>query len=167
MQRLSDVYTDIVVEDLGLKALLLAWAFVLRSGAGHARQAQRGFGDGSHAGAQGAGGLGVRHPSFLLGKDGPVLQAQSAAAEVAHRTVSAHSWGGKISSDDPCAGLSGPALDKCYGIQDATTPDAKKIAKPIQDAVTNSLVVKPFMLLQYGRILDPGRPPTARPMPRT
>lgn len=31
------------------------------------------------------------------------------------------------------------------------------MARPIQDSITNALVVKPFMLLQYGRILDPAK----------
>ncbi|MCQ4214752.1 hypothetical protein, partial [Streptomyces longispororuber] len=156
-QRLSEVYTDIVVEDLGLKAMLLAWAFVFGLVLVMRGKRSRGFGEIALTLVLGALAASVFiTPAFLLGKEGPVLQAQSAAAEVAQKTVNAHSWGGKISSDDPCAGLSGLALNKCYGIQDAATPDAKKIAKPVQNAVTNSLVVKPFMLLQYGRILDPG-----------
>ncbi len=31
------------------------------------------------------------------------------------------------------------------------------MARPIQDSITNALIVKPYMLLQYGRILDPAK----------
>ncbi|MFF1400699.1 hypothetical protein ACFVZD_44080 [Streptomyces sp. NPDC058287] len=158
-QHLSDIYTETVVSDLGLKSLLLAWAFVFGLVLVVRGKHAKGFGEIALTLVIGAVAASVfTTPNFLLGKDGPILQAQSAAAEVAHNTVSGHSWGGKISSDDPCATVSGPAYQTCYDAQDAKTPEAKKIAKPIQDAVTNSLVVKPFMLLEYGRILDPAKP---------
>lgn len=158
-QRLSEIYTETVVDDLGLKSMLLAWAFVfglvLVVRGNHAK----GFGEITLTLVIGALAASVFiTPNFLLGKDGPILQTQSAAAEVARKTVNAHSWGGKISSDDPCTTVSGPAYQTCYDTQDAKTPEAQKIAKPIQDAVTNSLVVKPYMLLEYGRILDPAKP---------
>ncbi|MYT68343.1 MULTISPECIES: hypothetical protein [unclassified Streptomyces] len=157
-QRLSEVYEDVVVDSLGLKGLLLAWAFVFGLVMVVRGKHAKGFGEIGLTLVIGAFAASVFvTPTFLLGKDGPILQAQSAAAEVAQKTVDAHSWGGKIGSDDPCAGMSGPALQKCYGIQDAQTPTGQKIAKPIQDAVTNATVVKPFMLLEYGRILDPGK----------
>ncbi|MFF1566903.1 hypothetical protein ACFVY1_25835 [Streptomyces sp. NPDC058293] len=158
-QRLSEIYTETVVDDLGLKSMLLAWAFVFGLVLVVRGKHAKGFGEIALTLVIGALAASVFiTPNFLLGKEGPIQQAQSAAADVAQKTVNAHSWGGKISSDDPCATVSGPAYQTCYDAQDAKTPEAKKIAKPIQDAVTNSLVVKPFMLLEYGRILDPAKP---------
>ncbi|WP_405655532.1 hypothetical protein OG581_42045 [Streptomyces sp. NBC_01386] len=158
-QRLSEIYTETVVDDLGLKSMLLAWAFVFGLVLVVRGKHAKGFGEIALTLVIGALAASVFiTPNFLLGKEGPIQQAQSAAADVAQKTVDAHSWGGKISSDDPCATVSGPAYQTCYDAQDAKTPEAQKIAKPIQDAVTNSLVVKPFMLLEYGRILDPAKP---------
>ncbi|WP_405634334.1 hypothetical protein OHB53_09235 [Streptomyces sp. NBC_00056] len=158
-QHLSDVYTETVVDDLGLKSMLLAWAFVFGLVLLVRGKHAKGIGEIALTLVIGALAASVFvTPNFLLGKDGPILQTQSAAADIAEKTVNAHSWGGKISSDDPCATVSGPAYQTCYDAQDAKTPEARKIAKPIQDAVTNSLVVKPFMLLEYGRILDPSNP---------
>ncbi|MFB8273607.1 hypothetical protein ACFC96_44550 [Streptomyces sp. NPDC055955] len=158
-QRLSEIYTETVVDDLGLKSMLLTWAFVFGLVLVVLGKHAKGFGEIALTLVIGALAASVFiTPTFLLGKEGPIQQAQSAAAEVAQKTVNAHAWGGKISSDDPCATVSGPAYQTCYDTQDAKTPEAQKIAKPIQDAVTNSLVVKPFMLLQYGRILDPAHP---------
>ncbi|MFH8737589.1 hypothetical protein [Streptomyces sp. NPDC017964] len=158
-QRLSEIYTETVVDDLGLKSMLLAWAFVFGLVLVVRGKHAKGFSEIALTLVIGALAASVFvTPNFLLGKDGPILQTQSAAAEVAQTTVNAHSWGGKISSDDPCATVSGPAYQTCYDAQDAKTSEAQKIAKPIQDAVTNSLVVKPFMLLEYGRILDPANP---------
>ncbi|MFD7205965.1 hypothetical protein [Streptomyces sp. NPDC059893] len=158
-QRLSEIYTETVVDDLGLKSMLLAWAFVFGLVLVVRGKHAKGFGEIALTLVIGALAASVFiTPNFLLGKEGPIQQAQSAAADVAQTTVNAHSWGGKISSDDPCATVSGPAYQTCYDAQDAKTPEAQKIAKPIQDAVTNSLVVKPFMLLEYGRILDPAKP---------
>ncbi|MEU0008269.1 hypothetical protein ABZ079_29455 [Streptomyces sp. NPDC006314] len=31
------------------------------------------------------------------------------------------------------------------------------MARPVHDSVTNALIVKPYMLLHYGRILDPAK----------
>ena len=33
----------------------------------------------------------------------------------------------------------------------------REVARPIQDSITNALIVKPYMLLEYGRILDPAK----------
>ncbi|WP_338704326.1 hypothetical protein V2W30_41155 (plasmid) [Streptomyces sp. Q6] len=158
-QRLSELYTDTVVNELDLKSTLLAWAFVFGLVMVMRGKHAKGWGEIALTLVIGAVAASVFvTPNFLLGKDGPLLQTQSAAAEIAQKTVSSYSWGGKIASDDPCSGLVGNAMNKCYGVQEATTPDAEKIAKPIQDAVTNAMVVKPFMLLEYGRILDPSKP---------
>ncbi|MFE6955500.1 hypothetical protein [Streptomyces sp. NPDC057696] len=157
-QHLSDVYTDTVVDGLGLKRLLLAWAFVFGLVMLVRGRHAKGFGEITLTLVIGALAASVFvTPSFLLGRDGPILQTQSAAAEVAQKTVDSHAWGGKISSADPCASVAGPAKQACGDAQAVTATDAQEIARPIQDAVTNSLVVKPYMLLQYGRILDPAK----------
>ncbi|MFI7008864.1 hypothetical protein [Streptomyces sp. NPDC050145] len=155
-QHLSEAYTEAVVDDLGLKAALLAWAFVFGLVLVMRGKYVKGFGEIFLTLVIGALAASVFvTPNFLLGKEGPVLQAQSAAADVAQLTVNSHTWGGKVADNGPCAGMAGFAEQKCMGLN--ASPDAKRIARPIQDAVTNSLVVKPFMLLQYGRILDPGK----------
>lgn len=158
-QRLSEIYEHVVVDELGLKGMLLAWAFVFGLVLVVRGKHAKGFGEIALTLVIGALAASTFvTPTFLLGKEGPIQQAQSAAVEVAQTTVQAHAWGGKVASDDPCAGMSGAALQKCYGIQDAKTPESGKISGPIQEAVTNSMVVKPFMLLEYGRILDPAKP---------
>ncbi|NEB75967.1 hypothetical protein G3I40_12145, partial [Streptomyces sp. SID14478] len=158
-QRLSDVYTDAVVNQLDLKSTLLAWAFVFGLVMVVRGKHARGWGEIALTLVIGAVAASVFvTPNFLLGKDGPVLQAQSAAADIAQKTVDSYSWGGKVASSDPCAALAGNAMNKCYGVKESATPDAASISKPIQEAVTNALVVKPYMLLEYGRILDPSKP---------
>ena len=46
---------------------------------------------------------------------------------------------------------------KCLGAGGRSPSPPQDVARPIQDSVTNALVVKPYMLLQYGRILDPAK----------
>jgi hypothetical protein len=158
-QRLSDVYTGMLVDTLGLKGMLLSWAFVFGLVLVMRGKYARGFGEIALTLVIGALSASVFvTPNFLLGKEGPLLQAQSAAADVAQQTIDAHTWGGKVTSDGPCSALAGNDELKCLGRLDAAAPQAQKIARPIQDAITNSLVVKPYMLLQYGRILDPSKP---------
>ncbi len=89
-------------------------------------------------------------PDYLLGKDGPLQQTHQAAIEVAVITTASYfdtpARGGR-----PCDTTVGPAHDACVAEQ----ADAKTVTAPIQAALTDALVVKPYMLLQYGRILDP------------
>ncbi|MEV0521817.1 hypothetical protein AB0I66_00170 [Streptomyces sp. NPDC050439] len=160
-QKLSDTYDAIVVDTLGLKGLLLSWAFI--------------FGGILLVRGKGGKGLGeivltlviaafaasafVR-PDYLLGQDGPLAQGKRSASEVAQLTVDSYDWGGKIASGDagPCGGgLSGPALEKCYQEENKKSHSASRITKPIQDSLTNVSVVKGYMLVQYGRILDPAK----------
>ncbi|WP_249402306.1 hypothetical protein [Streptomyces sp. YIM 121038] len=160
-QKLSDTYTGIAVDTLGLKGLLLGWAFVFGLILFVRGKAARGLGEIALTLliAAFAASAFVR-PDYLLGANGPLVQTQQAAAETAQATVAAYDWGGKIASGDagPCgAGLSGRALEKCYEIEKGRPYRASEVARPLQDSLTNVLVVKGYMLTQYGRILDPGK----------
>ncbi|GHA47909.1 hypothetical protein GCM10010329_82920 [Streptomyces spiroverticillatus] len=158
-QELSDTYNHLVVDTLGLKGLLLGWAFVFGLILFMRGKAARGLGEIMLTlliAALAASAL-IR-PDYLLGKDGPMNQVHQAAAEVAATTVNVYDF--NTHGDKPCAGLPAAAALACDQRESAKTPaggapQAKDIAKPIQDVLTNALVVKPFMLLQYGRLLDP------------
>ncbi|MGB9033097.1 MAG: hypothetical protein WCC45_01065 [Paeniglutamicibacter sp.] len=161
-QKLSDTYNDIVVDTLGLKGLLLGWAFIFGGILLVRGKAGKGLGEivlTLVIGAFAASAF-VR-PDYLLGQDGPLAQSERSASEVAQMTVDSYDWGGKIASGDagPCGGgLSGPALEKCYESENKKQGAASQVAKPIQDSLTNVTVVKGYMLVQYGRILDPAKP---------
>ncbi|MFE4721607.1 hypothetical protein ACFRLW_35375, partial [Streptomyces sp. NPDC056728] len=87
-QRLSEIYTQTVVDDLGLKSMLLAWAFVFGLVLVVRGKHAKGFGEIALTLVIGALAASVFiTPNFLLGKEGPIQQAQSAAADVAQKTV--------------------------------------------------------------------------------
>ncbi|MEV2256510.1 hypothetical protein AB0I94_39245 [Streptomyces sp. NPDC050147] len=162
-QKVCDTYNELVVDTLDLKGLLLSWAFVFGGILLVRGKASKGLGEIvlTLLIAAFAASAFVR-PDYLLGQTGPLAQSQQAASEVAQATVDSHDWGGKIASGNagPCgAGLSGPALDKCYQAEEDTPHSASEVAKPIQDSLTNVAIVKGYMLVQYGRILDPGKKP--------
>ncbi|MGW6842124.1 hypothetical protein [Streptomyces sp. NPDC054958] len=150
-QRLADAYQRHVVDALGLEGLLLAWAFVFGLILFVRGRAGKGLGEIvlTLVIAALAASAFVR-PDYLLGKDGPVQQTHQAAIEVASITTASYfdtpARGGR-----PCDTAVGPAHDACVAEQ----ADAKTVTHPIQAALTDALVVKPYMLLQYGRILDP------------
>ncbi|MFF3991419.1 hypothetical protein ACFY0B_43575 [Streptomyces sp. NPDC001797] len=157
-QRIADTYDSVVVHTVGLKGLLLAWAFVFAGFMIVRGRVGRGLGEiflTLLLGAIAASAL-VR-PDTLLGQDGPLRQAQQVAAEVAQQSVASYDWGGKIASTDPCAGMAGNAELKCLQREDDAPVSAEDVARPLQDSITNALIVKPFMLLEYGRILDPSK----------
>ncbi|MEV5850406.1 hypothetical protein AB0M32_51490 [Streptomyces sp. NPDC051985] len=157
-QKVSDAYGSVVVDTLGLKGLLLAWAFVFAGFMIVRGRVGRGLGEiflTLLIGAIAASAL-IR-PDTLLGQDGPLGQAQQVAAEVAQQSVNSYDWGGKIASTDPCAGLAGNAELKCLQQEDEAPVSAEDVARPLQDSLTNALIVKPYMLLEYGRILDPSK----------
>ncbi|MFI1400929.1 hypothetical protein [Streptomyces sp. NPDC020681] len=158
-QKVSDAYSHAVVDTLGLKGLLLAWAFVFGLIMFVRGKVGRGLGEivlTLMIAALAASAF-VR-PDYLLSHQGPLAQTQQAAAEVAQQTVNSYDWGGKIYSGGPCSGMAGREEAKCLATQGAKPVSAAEVARPIQDAVTNALIVKPYMLLQYGQILDPGKP---------
>ncbi|MFD4604376.1 hypothetical protein ACFWPQ_40965 [Streptomyces sp. NPDC058464] len=157
-ERIADTYDSVVVDTLGLKGLLLAWAFVFAGFMIVRGRVGRGLGEiflTLLIGAIAASAL-IR-PDTLLGQDGPLGQAQQVAAEVAQQSVASYDWGGKIATTDPCAGMAGNAELKCLQREDDAPVSAEDVARPLQDSITNALIVKPFMLLEYGRILDPSK----------
>ncbi|MFG3517532.1 hypothetical protein [Streptomyces bobili] len=158
-QQVADAYDNVVVDTLGLKGLLLAWAFVFSGFMIVRGRVGRGLGEiflTLLIGAFAASAL-IR-PDTLLSQDGPLGQSQQVAAEVAQQSVNSYDWGGKLASYDPCAGMAGNAEIKCEEREGEGPVSSTEVARPIQDSVTNALIVKPYMLLQYGRILDPAKP---------
>ncbi|MET8808651.1 hypothetical protein [Streptomyces sp. NPDC004546] len=158
-QKVADTYDSVVVDTLGLKGLLLAWAFVFAGFMIVRGRVGRGLGEiflTLLIGALAASAL-IR-PDALLAQGGPLGQSQQVAAEVAQQSVNSYDWGGKIASKGPCDGMAGNAEIKCEERQGEGPVSSTEVARPIQDSITNALIVKPYMLLQYGRILDPAKP---------
>lgn len=151
-QDLADTYNTHVVGALGLKGLLLGWAFIFGGIVFMRGKAGTGLGEIvlTLVIAAFAASAFIR-PDYLLGQDGPLNQAHEAAIEVAQITT--HSYFGEIGAGT-CDAVVGPARDAC------ADADARAggVVKPIQDALTDALVVKPYMLLQYGTVLDPKDP---------
>ncbi|MFD3920277.1 hypothetical protein [Streptomyces sp. NPDC058595] len=158
-QQVSDAYTETVVNQLGLKGLMLSWAFIFGLVLFVRGKIGQGLGEIvlTLLIAAFAASAFVR-PDYLLSDQGPLVQSQQAAAEVAQTTVSSYHWGGTVSSGGPCAGMAGNAEAACVEREAEQPVEAADVAKPIQDSVTNAVIVKPYMLLQYGRTLDPGKP---------
>ncbi|MGW0628497.1 hypothetical protein [Streptomyces sp. NPDC002758] len=157
-QKVADTYTHVVVDTLGLKGLLLAWAFVFSGFMIVRGRVGRGLGEiflTLLIGAIAASAL-IR-PDALLGPGGPLGQSQQVAAEVAQQSVDSYDWGGKIASRGPCDGMAGNAEIKCEQLEAEKPVSAQDVARPLQDSITNALIVKPYMLLEYGRILDPAK----------
>ncbi|MFE7759344.1 hypothetical protein [Streptomyces sp. NPDC057429] len=157
-QKVSDSYESAVVDTLGLKGLLLGWAFVFGLVMMMRGKVGKGLGEIvlTLVIAALAASAFVR-PDYLLAEQGPLVATQEAAAEVAQLTVNSYSWGGKIASPHPCSGLGGTAELRCVEREKERPVSSTEVARPIQESVTNALVVKPYMLLQYGRILDPAK----------
>ncbi|MCX5357234.1 hypothetical protein OG864_00330 [Streptomyces sp. NBC_00124] len=157
-QKVADTYNGVVVDTLGLKGLLLAWGFVFAGFMIVRGRVGRGLGEiflTLLIAAFAASAL-IR-PDTLLSQNGPLGQSQQVAAEVAEQSVNSYDWGGKLASYDPCAGMAGNAELKCEERAGEGPVSATEVARPLQDSVTNALIVKPYMLLQYGRILDPAK----------
>ncbi|WP_189765790.1 hypothetical protein [Streptomyces xanthochromogenes] len=158
-QQAADAYNHAVVDSLGLKGLMLAWAFVF--GLILFVRGKTGKGLGEIALTLVIAGFAASafvRPDYLLAQGGPLAQTQQAAAEVARDTVNSHYWGGKIASDQgPCAGMAGRGELKCLQLEGAKPLSPAEVARPIQDSLTNALIVKGYMLLEYGRVLDPAK----------
>ncbi|MFK0016954.1 hypothetical protein [Streptomyces sp. NPDC091027] len=150
-QLLASAYERHVVGALGLEGLLLAWAFVFGLVLAVRGRAAKGLGEIAKTllVAALAASAFIR-PDFLLGEDGPLQQTHQVAIEVASITTASYfdtpARGGR-----PCDTAVGPAHDACVSEQ----ANAKTVTGPIQDALTDALIVKPYMLIQYGRILNP------------
>ncbi|WP_369362602.1 hypothetical protein AB5L52_03560 [Streptomyces sp. CG4] len=162
-QKVADTYDHIVVDTLGLKGLLLAWAFVFACFMIVRGRVGRGLGEIflTLLIAAFAASAFVR-PDYLLAKDGPLGQGQQVAASVAQQSVNYYHWGGKIASKDPCDGMAGRAELKCLQREGEAPVTAEDVARPLQDSITNALIVKPYMLLEYGRTLDPSKASDAK-----
>ncbi|MFG2681201.1 hypothetical protein [Streptomyces sp. NPDC048392] len=157
-QKVADAYNNVVVDTLGIKGLLLAWGFVFAGFMIVRGRVGRGLGEIflTLLIAAFAASTFVR-PDYLLAENGPLGQTQQVAAEVAQESVNSYDWGGKIASTDPCAKMAGNAELKCLELEEEAPVSAADVARPLQDSVTNALIVKPYMLLEYGRILDPAK----------
>ncbi|WP_329326992.1 hypothetical protein [Streptomyces mirabilis] len=157
-QKVADSYTHVVVDTLGLKGLLLAWSFVFTGFMLVRGRVGRGLGEIflTLLIAAFAASAFVR-PDYLLTQNGPLGQAQQVAAEVAQQSVNSYDWGGKLASRGPCDGMAGNQELKCLQQEGEGPVSAAEVARPIQDSITNALIVKPYMLLEYGRILDPAK----------
>ncbi|MCW8384105.1 hypothetical protein [Streptomyces justiciae] len=158
-QRVADAYNTIVVDTLGLKGLLLAWAFIFAAFMIVRGRIGRGLGEIflTLAIAALAASAFVR-PDYLLTPGGPLGQTQQVAAEVAKESVNSYNWGGKLASLSPCDRMAGAQEAKCLQEEAEAPVAATDVARPLQDSITNALIVKPYMLLEYGRILDPAKP---------
>ncbi|MFF4331202.1 hypothetical protein ACFYZT_32440 [Streptomyces sp. NPDC001591] len=150
-QQIADAYERHVVAPLGLEGLLLAWAFVFGLILFVRGKAGTGLGEIALTLviAALAASVFVR-PDYLLGKDGPLDQTHQAAVEVASITTASY-FGTPARGGRPCDSAVGPAHEACV----KEKAEAKTVVDPVQHALTDSLVVKPYMLLQYGRVLDP------------
>ncbi|MFJ5779285.1 hypothetical protein [Streptomyces sp. NPDC093094] len=158
-QKAADAYNTIVVDSLGLKGVLLAWSFVFTGFMIVRGRMARGLGEMALTlviAAFAASAL-IR-PDTLLAADGPLGQSQEVAAAVAQESVNSYDWGGKLASRSPCDNMAGRQELKCLEREGEGPVSATEVARPLQDSITNALIVKPYMLLQYGRILDPATP---------
>ncbi|MEV2234995.1 hypothetical protein AB0H69_41420 [Streptomyces phaeochromogenes] len=157
-QKVADAYNTVVVDTLGLKGLLLAWGFVFAGFMIVRGRVGRGLGEIflTLLIAAFAASAFVR-PDYLLTQDGPLGQTEQVAAEVAKESVNAYDWGGKLASRGPCDGMAGMQEIKCQERENEAPVSSTDVARPLQDSITNALIVKPYMLLQYGLILDPAK----------
>ncbi|MGW2863373.1 hypothetical protein [Streptomyces sp. NPDC001205] len=180
-QHVSDAYQSRVVAPLGIAPLFLGWAFVFGLILVMRGKLARGFGEIALTlliSAVAATSL-VR-PDMILGHDGPLQQTQRAALEAASVTAQ-QGRTQPTGPNDPCGLITGPARDACLN---APPPPAAKapapcdvvagpardscrsgpalaaadVSAPITRTLTNTLVVQPYMLLSYGRIVSPGDP---------
>lgn len=181
-QKLSDAYESQIIGPLGLAGLLLAWAFVFGLVTAMRGRVARGAGEILLTLLiAGVSATAVVQPAMLLGYDGPIQQTQRAALEAA--TLTANS-GQLPKPTSPCDAIVGPAQTACLQNQPrpGTTPQPKPdrtkqcanivgpardtclhgerplnaadVSKPITRTLTDTLVVQPYMLLQYGRTIE-------------
>ncbi|MEV6699229.1 hypothetical protein AB0M68_18920 [Streptomyces sp. NPDC051453] len=127
-------------------------------------------------------------PAMLLGYDGPIQQTQRAALEAASITANGGTphkandpcdlitgpaqdtcrqqairtpAAGADSAKDKkraanCDAIAGPAHDAC--LSGERPPAAADVSKPITRTLTDTLVVQPYMLLEYGQSIDKDSP---------
>ncbi|MDF3141055.1 MULTISPECIES: hypothetical protein [unclassified Streptomyces] len=130
----------------------------------------------------------IVRPDMLLGYDGPIQQTQRAALEAATITANVGADDGKkndpcdlitgpaqnacreadqdTSAEDAkkeaeerkkdCDLVAGPARDTC--LTGERRLNAADVSKPITRTLTDTLVVQPYMLLEYGQNIDKDSP---------
>ncbi|MFI2740730.1 hypothetical protein [Streptomyces sp. NPDC018711] len=186
-QHISDAYERDIIGPLGLAGITLAWAFVFGLVMIMRGRVARGTGELLLSLLISAlTATTAVQPAVLLGYDGPVQQTQRAALEAATITTNAGNAGPRVVTG-PCAVMHGDALDLCLRQEQArATTDAEKdrikrcqtllgaarqvclsgekplnaadVSVPITRTLTDSLVVQPYTLLQYGRVLEEDDP---------
>ncbi|MEV6332841.1 hypothetical protein [Streptomyces sp. NPDC051909] len=186
-QTLSDAYERQIIGPLGLAGISLAWAFVFGLALIMRGRVARGAGEILLALLiAGIAATSVVQLAVLLGYDGPVQQAQRAALEAA--TITANSGNPTPAASSPCDTIAGPTRTLCLQNQAKTRPgtpakpdrtkqcagvagpardvcltgerplNAADVSKPISNTLTDTLVVQPYMLLQYGQVIDKDSP---------
>ncbi|MFD3535881.1 hypothetical protein [Streptomyces sp. NPDC058664] len=181
-QKLSDAYESQIISPHGLAGICLAWAFVFGLVIAMRGRVARGAGEILLTLLiAGVSATTVVQPAMILGYDGPVQQTQRAALEAA--TLTANS-GQLPNTTGPCDSITGPAHTTC--LRNQTRPGAAPQPKPdrtkqcaavtgpardtclhgerplnaadVSKPITRTLVVQPYMLLQYGRIIETDSP---------
>ncbi|MEV0449797.1 hypothetical protein [Streptomyces sp. NPDC050600] len=186
-QKLADAYDQQIISPLGLAGICLAWAFVFGLVLAMRGRVARGAGEILLTLLiAGITATTLVQPAVFLGYDGPVQQTQRAALEAA--TITANSGNPTRTPPSPCDGITGPAHTICLQNQapqrptSAAGPDRTKecaavvgpardvclrgetplnaadVSKPITNTLTETLVVQPYMLLQYGQLIDKNSP---------
>ncbi|MFB7341189.1 hypothetical protein ACFCZ6_14125 [Streptomyces hydrogenans] len=186
-ERISASYETNIIGPLGIAGITLAWAFVFGLTLVMRGKVARGAGELLLSLLISAiAATTVVQPAVILGYDGPVQQTQRAALEAAVITTEAGNAGPKVITG-PCALVHGAGRDYCLeqekeraaaaaerdrakncdllmGIARDTCLSGERVlkpadvSKPITNTLTDSLVVQPYMLLQYGRVLEKDDP---------
>ncbi|MET9955989.1 hypothetical protein ABZ135_31215 [Streptomyces sp. NPDC006339] len=186
-QKLADAYEQQIISPLGLAGICLAWAFVFGLVLIMRGRVARGAGEILLTLLiAGITATTLVQPAVLLGYDGPVQQTQRAALEAA--TITANSGNPTRTSSSPCDNIAGPAHSLCLQNQAHHRPgaparpdhtkecaaiagpardvcrsgerpvNAADVSRPITNTLTETLVVQPYMLLQYGHVIDKDSP---------
>ncbi|MGW5002513.1 hypothetical protein ACWEP8_33190 [Streptomyces hydrogenans] len=186
-ERVSASYEQNIIGPLGIAGAALAWAFVFGLILVMRGRVARGAGElllSLLISAVTATTL--VQPAVFLGYEGPVQQTQRAALEAAVITTEAGNAGPKVITG-PCALVHGDGRDFCLRQEEERAAAAAKqdrakncellmgqarefclsgekvvkpgdVSVPITRTLTDSLVVQPYMLLQYGRVLEKDDP---------
>ncbi|MFI2620529.1 hypothetical protein [Streptomyces sp. NPDC018584] len=186
-QTIADAYESEVLGPLGMAGTFLAWSFAFGLILIMRGRVARGAGEillTLLIAALAASTL-IR-PAMLLGYDGPVQQTQRAALEAASLTANggdkakgadpcdlitgpgnkycrqttqdsgASQAAKKKARAQACDAVAGPARETCLSGERPLA--AADVSKPITRTLTDTLVVQPYMLLQYGQVLDKNGP---------
>ncbi|MFH9958972.1 hypothetical protein ACH4OX_32815 [Streptomyces roseolus] len=185
-ERISASYEQNIIGPLGIAGAALAWAFVFGLIMIMRGKVARGAGELLLSVLISAvTATTLVQPLTFLGYEGPVQQTQRAALEAAVITTEAGHAGPKTITG-PCALMHGAARDYCLSQEEKRAADTdtdraeqcdllmaqarelclsgeqvrkpSDVSGPITRTLTDSLVVQPYMLLQYGRVLEKDDP---------